>query len=89
MPTQKVKLTGTPPITDMPVGNLPEHQLAVITQHPTDLSKTRYVGRIVVRVKDRLITINALIGNSWSGLSMNPDFRARLLQPGECIEVTE
>lgn len=82
-----VKLTNQ--VTgDIPVHEMKDGQIAVIKW----AGSPDYIGRIVQRYGDRLITIGMKSKYGWSNLfeyELEHDLIVRLLQPGETITITE
>lgn len=75
--------------TDICVKFMLDGQVGIITNWE---DSPQYVGRIVQRHGDDLITINAPKGNSWPRLFHNemdmPECRVRILPKGTKIELT-
>lgn len=74
---------------DIPVFEMKDGQIAIITKWG---NSPEYIGRIVQRYGDELITIGMNSHYRWDNLSdglLSPECRVRLLQPGETITIVE
>ena len=83
-----VKLTNQV-IKDIPVYEMKDGQIAVITNWGYI---PEYVGRIIQRYGNSLISIGMDCGKAWPEfINEKPDnaYRVRLLQPGETITIVE
>lgn len=83
-----VKLTNQI-IEDISVYEMKDGQIAVITKWG---GSPYYIGRIVQRYGNNLITIGMDCGRTWPGLfNEKPDseLRVRLLKPGETITIVK
>lgn len=85
----KIVSENKPADTTIPVSNMGDGEIAVITQwgrHDT------YVGRGVQRFGKDLITLRRSYGDSWSGRfegEHDPDYRVRLVGEGQPFKVDE
>lgn len=72
--------------TDIPVYNLKDGQLAVITSWAICPSKR---GEVVQRYRNTLITVGKDSGRAYPTVleNLDEDYRVRVLEPGELIEV--
>lgn len=73
----------------IPASQMKDGQVGVITQWGTT---PHYIGRIVQRYVNGLITIGRQSGESFSSnvlLHVNQDHRVRLLEPGEKLEIVD
>lgn len=76
-------------VTEIPISELRDGQLAVITAWLGD----KYIGEVVQRNGDGLVAIGQPTGSGWSRIfpecSRYPQCRVRLLVPGDKIVVED
>lgn len=84
----KIVLQGSKP-TDIRSTDMKDGDVGVITKWGTN---DHYVGRIVQRYRDNIVSIGLEEGCSWSGWCSghgknSPDCQVRLLKSGDVLEV--
>lgn len=85
-----VKLHGRKPDETIPVREMADGDIAVVTEWRDE----QCVGWIVTRYKESLVAIGKEGLDGWEGLwsdgkcRLQDKYRVRILQPGELIEVT-
>ena len=87
-----VKLHSDTPVTDIPIWDMNDGDLAIITKWN---GNDKYVNVIVQRYGNILLPVGKHSDRSWTSILGNKemkardgqDFRVRLLNPGELIEV--
>jgi hypothetical protein len=76
-------------INDIHVGDLQPGQVGMIT----GWTSRHYLGRVVVRYKNSLITVGGMEGECWDNMDklsdkdVYPQLRVRVLVPGTKLEV--
>jgi len=75
----KIKITSAH--IDIPVRELNDGELAVITAWPYGL----YAGNVIQRYGDKLVTIGKPEGKGFTQISTRDDCRVRRLVPGDII----
>lgn len=66
--------------------DMEDGEIAIITAWPS--TSINYNGRVVQRYKDKLITLGAQSGESWSSMdTLGPLCRVRTLEPGEKLVI--
>jgi hypothetical protein len=66
----------------IPVREMSDGQIGIIVSWS---GFGNYVGRIVQRYGDTLISLQKPSGNSWSQITLEDDCRVRILQKGETL----
>lgn len=66
------------------VGSMEDGDVGVIVSHMSSY----YLGRIVQKHGDSLVSIGMQHNHGWNPIRTSPDFRVRLLEKGEMLIVT-
>lgn len=80
-----LKLVNPEKPKDIQVGDMQDGDIAVITQW----NAGQYIGRVVQRYGDYLISVGALMGHGWGKMFPAdwPECRVRVLEKGETLVV--